>query len=638
MKSTFELTKATNALLMSLAAVPVFLWTRRLASFGWSLGAAVLVLCMPAFAFAGLVMTENIAFPTFVLALYLTAFALERPTVPRQVLALSAIGLASISRYQNLILLPVFVGAAFVKLGLDWRAGVPRDELRRRALHLVGAVGIALGLAVLYLAWKLASHQPLSSGLGPYQGLESGKYPLRDVVRWTVLNAGEWVIATGFLGAAALVLLTSEGVAGRLRTDVLRSFVAVGVVAVVGVLVEVGLFASGVAQYIVERYTFYAIPVALIALVAWLANGLPRPRIGLVTAIGIPLACVLSILTLDRDPLNDGSLPVNTLTLFALQRLTLRLGADARAVLTLTGIGIVAAALAFAFLPRRLAVILFPVGLAVVLLAFSRPVTDATAGSSLLERGAAGTDPTWVDQAAGAGSDVPYLLMPSADVQSASLVSLETEYWNRSVDSVYSLGATQICPLPSIAVEVDPTTGRIQRVGGEPLDPKYIVAPRGSNIAGTVVANGGLETLLPLSVYRVQRPLRVGSVVSGIDADGWMHAAASYTGYSAPPGRGAVDVTVSRSGWIGQDVPGNVSVTSGKLGLDANGELAIVGPKREEDWVIHSGLTKTIRISVPRPPYRVEVHVDPTFSPSQFGAPDTRQLGAQTTFVYVPGG
>ena len=117
MKSTFELTKATNALLMSLAAVPVFLWTRRLASFGWSLGAAVLVLCMPAFAFAGLVMTENIAFPTFVLALYLIAFALERPTVPRQVLALSAIGLASISRYQSLILLPVFVGAAFVKLG-----------------------------------------------------------------------------------------------------------------------------------------------------------------------------------------------------------------------------------------------------------------------------------------------------------------------------------------------------------------------------------------------------------------------------------------------------------------------------------------------------------------------------------------
>ena len=35
--------------------------------------------------------------------------------------------------------------------------------------------------------------------------------------------------------------------------------------------------------------------------------------------------------------------------------------------------------------------------------------------------------------------------------------------------------------------------------------------------------------------------------------------------------------------------------------------------------------------------FRVEVHVDPTFSPSQFGAPDTRQLGAQTAFTYVPG-
>ena len=117
MQTTFELTKATNALLMSLAAVPVYFWARRLVSFGWSIVAAVLVLCMPAFAFAGLVMTENIAFPTFVLALYFVALALERPTAARQLLALAAIGLAAVSRYQSLVLLPVFVVAAVLKLG-----------------------------------------------------------------------------------------------------------------------------------------------------------------------------------------------------------------------------------------------------------------------------------------------------------------------------------------------------------------------------------------------------------------------------------------------------------------------------------------------------------------------------------------
>src|SRR3954452_4847385 len=98
MHTTFELTKATNAFLLSSTAIPVYLWGRRFVSFGWSLVAAGLVLLMPAFAFAGLVMTENIAFPTFVLALYVTALALERPTVPRQLGALAAIGLAAVSR------------------------------------------------------------------------------------------------------------------------------------------------------------------------------------------------------------------------------------------------------------------------------------------------------------------------------------------------------------------------------------------------------------------------------------------------------------------------------------------------------------------------------------------------------------
>jgi hypothetical protein len=30
------------------------------------------------------------------------------------------------------------------------------------------------------------------------------------------------------------------------------------------------------------------------------------------------------------------------------------------------------------------------------------------------------------------------------------------------------------------------------------------------------------------------------------------------------------------------------------------------------------------------------VHIHPTFSPSQFGFADTRQLGAQVSFAYAP--
>ncbi|MGZ8695653.1 MAG: glycosyltransferase family 39 protein, partial [Gaiellaceae bacterium] len=640
MERTYELTKATNALLLSLAAVPIYFWARRLVSFGWSIVAALLVLCMPAFAFAGLVMTENVAFPTFVLALFLMALALERPTIARQVGALAAIGLAAISRYQSLVLLPVFVLAAVLKLGLDWRAGVPRDELRRRAIHLAGAVGVALALAVAYVVWKAARHQPLASGLGPYAGLESGKYPLHDVIRWTYLNAGEFVLAAGFVGACALVLLAWEGGAGRLRTDALRSFVAVAVVAVGGVLLEVGIFAAGVAHYIVERYSFYALPAVLLGLVVWLGNGMPRPRLGVAVAILVPLGFVLTIETLQRNPLHDGSLPVNTLTLYSFQRLTMRLGGDVGDVRLLTAAGIVLAAVAFAVVPRRIAAIAIPVAVGATLLAFSKPVVGATAGASVPGRGAAGATPTWIDDAVGSGADVPYLLTPSADVSSSSLVSLETEFWNRSVDTVYSLGASQLCPLPSIPVEVDDTTGRIVRVDRtppEPIDARYVVATRGANIAGTVKANGGPETLLPLSLYEVKRPLRVGSTTIGIDADGWMHDSAAYTVYSALPGPGSVDVYLSRAGWTGQDVPGKATVTIGTLGRAADGTLAIGKQTGEAHTVLHSGQGTTLRLKAPRPPFRVEVHVDPTFSPSQFGASDTRQLGAQPAFTYVPG-
>ena len=135
----------------------------------------------------------------------------------------------------------------------------------------------------------------------------------------------------------------------------------------------------------------------------------------------------------------------------------------------------------------------------------------------------------------------------------------------------------------------------------------------------------------------MQQPLRVGSTTIGIDADGWMHDAAAYTVYAAPTGPGSVDVYLSRSGWTGQDVPGNVTVTIGTLGRAPDGTLAIGKQTGEEHWVIHSGLSKTIRLKAPKPPFRVEVHVDPTFSPSQFGGTDTRQLGAQPAFTYVPG-
>src|ERR671934_90582 len=73
----YTLLKGIQALVMSLAAVPVYLWARSLASRGWALVAAALTVAIPGLAYSGLVMTEVAFFPVFFLAAWAMARAVE---------------------------------------------------------------------------------------------------------------------------------------------------------------------------------------------------------------------------------------------------------------------------------------------------------------------------------------------------------------------------------------------------------------------------------------------------------------------------------------------------------------------------------------------------------------------------------
>ena len=61
----YGLAKAINAVVMTLAAIPLYLWARRLVSPGYALGAAALTLLMPSFLYTGTLMTENAFYPVF---------------------------------------------------------------------------------------------------------------------------------------------------------------------------------------------------------------------------------------------------------------------------------------------------------------------------------------------------------------------------------------------------------------------------------------------------------------------------------------------------------------------------------------------------------------------------------------------
>lgn len=72
-----------NVAAMTLVAIPIYHWARRLVSPGRALLAAALVLLMPAFVYTGALMTESPFLPAFVAAALAIAHALERPTPAR---------------------------------------------------------------------------------------------------------------------------------------------------------------------------------------------------------------------------------------------------------------------------------------------------------------------------------------------------------------------------------------------------------------------------------------------------------------------------------------------------------------------------------------------------------------------------
>jgi len=88
----YAVLKVLQALLMSLAAVPVYVWGRSLMAPRWALIAAALTLALPGLAYSGLVMSEVAFYPVVICAVWAGARALESPTRGRQaVLVLASI-------------------------------------------------------------------------------------------------------------------------------------------------------------------------------------------------------------------------------------------------------------------------------------------------------------------------------------------------------------------------------------------------------------------------------------------------------------------------------------------------------------------------------------------------------------------
>jgi hypothetical protein len=204
----------------------------------------------------------------------------------------------------------------------------------------------------------------------------------------------------------------------------------------------------------------------------------------------------------------------------------------------------------------------------------------------------------WIDRRVGGGARVA--LLRTADAGGAE-DDAELRIWNRSLHG-------ELVVDPAAA---DPRTGAL----GPSTASRYGLAA-GFEPAGRPLGRG---------LFELAAPLALASSLSGVYADGWSGADAVYRRFSGS-GPASIRITVSRRSWGGKDVPGHVSIVAAPIGG---------GATARRDVVIHAARELEVELPAPAPPFEVDVHVEPTFSPAKLGGGgDTRQLGAQLAFAY----
>lgn len=551
MDTVYELAKALNAVLMSLAAVPVYLWGRRLVAEGWAVAAAALTLLMPSLVFTSTLMAENVFLPAFLLFAWALWAALERPTLARQALVLGAAALCVLTRVQGLIALPILATTV-----------IAFDVRRARAWW---PTALVLGAATVLLV-------TVPSSLGAYGSIDDPHYTVGTLAKWLVYETGALALAVGVVPLVALAFVRD------------RAFLAVAASATGWLLALATVSSLWTPVGIKERYLLHAMPLLFLALALWVDRGLPRPR-WTIAAAAVPAAAVaaLPLRTLYPEPSALG----NAFGLLPYYRLSLETGA-VRALAIALAVG---AAVAAVVVPARLAAVL-PLAVGVYLLAANVPVVTVLRSHALGVRELASLDPvpSWID--AKTTSRVAYLNTSKYALETQWVPVWEAEFWNRRLDRVLSLESPEPSSMPQLDAKLEWATGRI--AGAPPDD--WILATRRFELAGSIRGAAG-----DLLLWEPARPLRLRAATEGVSADGRMATLAAYTRWATLTGRGGfVSVVLS-----GRRL-GSAAVSGGRL-LVRGGVGAL---PRTPRTVKKLDGRLTFLVKVPKPPFRVEVRLD----------------------------
>jgi len=286
--TSFRLLQLENAFFISLAAIPVYLIARRLhVGPGLALGLSVLAVSGPPALFAGLFLSEPLAYPLSLAVVAAALAAVDRPSLRTQLVLLAFVGLACFDRLQ-LAALPLCIAVAVLVVGL-------REHRFAKALReqwlLVGVTTVAaLGGVTVALVHGLGYYKLHPHGASALHALRLGGVSLYVLV----FAVGAAIVPSAIVG---LVLAVAKP-----RTRVELAFGSLTISFLLVTVVQCVVW--GDTQRVQERYLAYLLPLVGVAFALRVTRAERRriPELGVASAIAAVAALVpLDGYSIDAD-------------------------------------------------------------------------------------------------------------------------------------------------------------------------------------------------------------------------------------------------------------------------------------------------------------------------------------------------
>ena len=405
----YRLTQAEHVLVMSLAAIPVYLLGRRLGlGPAAALAAAAFALATPDLVFGSFVVADPIAYPIVLTAVYVGVVALERPSRRAQLALVGLVGVATFARIQYVLLVPVVIVAALV---------VEHGNVRRAWRKL----GIATSIFVLLALLAVASgpHRVL----GTYEVVFHLHAPLAKVAHQIGMHALLLPFAAGIVLVPGALVGLVRGVL-RPMSSAESAFAAITTLFALGLVAQSIFIGATISGNFGERYLFFFFPLLPLAFCLYARRG---------GAVGPVLATagVLAVLAM-RFPLSHyAGRSSDSPTLWGVVGFESWFGvATGALIVSVAAVGLAVVAAYVGLRPRSRAGIALTVALVTQIGIASAATAWNVSTDVNARRTSLPADAQWVDHAA--VGPVTLVEPPGSDFGSG----VEQLLWNRSITAV----------------------------------------------------------------------------------------------------------------------------------------------------------------------------------------------------------